>query len=279
MPQHETTAKDLLLAPYESYEATLDKSGVLTATEERPAPEGTYVYIVELDGGRTFGRVRGASAVVYIGRGTDDRVEQLYSGDHSAWRALAALYGAIVDRDGVAVRVCVEMTSTPELRECELLTEVQRHHGELPPCNLRGEGWLSDWLLRTVAEASIQDHRRWNKSSTYLAPTTKAKATVLDLRKGGRTSEHLEGAVVWEWPEEGDGKLHLVKWKGPEHRDDELCSLLGDDWKGYRIVRSLPLGDPDRGGMTKGVTELFDRVHEDSSACHPIKRLERWLSP
>lgn len=99
------------------------------------------------------------SRLLYVGMGRRNRPLSLVDGSHSASHALDGLRRRLA-KDGA--RLPVELWVTPSencaLQEVLVLNRCVQEYGELPPANLRWEGYLSGETLRRLARWALDEH-------------------------------------------------------------------------------------------------------------------------
>lgn len=185
------------------------------ASSRKLGPQNVYALLAD----DPIGRARGERCrVLYIGRGTSTRVQSLWNGGHSAIPALYRLYAAEGPPPGVTLHVR-EMGSREEAvaEEARLLADVAAVHGELPPCNLRWEGytlaaWLRFFAERILASTGARDSKR--KLLCYDWPDAEPRATWVDVY-----DDEWKWSVGWVWT-----PCWLPTERAPRARD--LCGKL-----------------------------------------------------
>jgi len=169
-------------------------------SEEDLPGMGSYVYAVVSN--KPFQRLSGESSVLYVGKGTADRVRSLWKGGHTALPALYRAHKALKADCYWVVAAGGDTQREASLAETAVLTKLARAHGELPPCNSRWEGYILGRYLRAIAEHCKEDEER---ILVYDWPQENPTATWIDV-EAGRWCWSL--AWVWTAP---NWRTHLEK--------------------------------------------------------------------
>lgn len=105
-------------------------------------------------------RVNGRrSRLLYVGMGRGARPLSLVDGGHSANRALDGVRRGLVGPEGrLPVELWVARSENCALQEVVVLNRCIQEYGELPPANLRWEGYLSGETLRRLARWALDEH-------------------------------------------------------------------------------------------------------------------------
>ncbi|MCA9611821.1 MAG: hypothetical protein R3B99_27415 [Polyangiales bacterium] len=162
----------------------------------------SWVYAVVLD--EPFPRAKGESRIAYIGHGSTERVRSLtkhHSCHHALVRLLAALEQSEVKASILTVK-CDDKTDAL-LQEAAALSWVCERHGEMPPCNLRWEGYPLGRYLQLLAETLAGSEA---KARVYDWPLQELVATWADVYVG-RT---WKWSLAWVWPDSAHHPEHLL---------------------------------------------------------------------
>ncbi|HJL17828.1 MAG TPA: hypothetical protein RMH99_19340 [Sandaracinaceae bacterium LLY-WYZ-13_1] len=246
-----------------------DPGRPLALTGDEPTLDDPhYTYAVER-AGEPFGRVRGRSRILHVGKGTPPRVLGLFGGTHAS---LPALYraGRALGLDGTdapELRVWVKAQPSDAIsavEEARALHRLARTHGELPPCNLRWGGYVLGEYLRLLTR--LAGHR--GKISVYDWPRRRPYATWADVHEKGRWVWSLAWVWTREWlgegteepPHAGELLLVLPKTAGvAEHRSHRaLRTGVLEASRGARVSTSVPLRALATIETDEGTARLFD---------------------
>jgi hypothetical protein len=239
----------------------------------QPAPDSPatrlsaphYVYAVER-AGAPFGRVRGRSRVLYVGRGTPRSVLGLTAGTHPALPALYRAGRALeVERVDLWVKPCAS-DALAAAEQVRALHRLARSHGELPPGNRRWPGSVLGEYLRLLTR--LAGHR--GRTRVYDWPRRRPRATWADVHEKGQWVWSL--AWVWTdaWLEHGAaepphaGELLLVLPKGrgvAEHRSHRaLRQDVLEASRSARVAHAVDLRPLEEIEEAEGAERLFDAL-------------------
>jgi hypothetical protein len=187
----------------------------------------------------------------------------LTAGTHSA---LPALYRAGRALEIETVNVWVKAVASDAIcaaEEARALHHLARVHGELPPCNLRWEGYVLGEYLRLLTR--LAGHR--GKTSVYDWPRRRPRATWADVHEKGQWVWSL--AWVWtdawlehgaeEPPHAGELLLVLPKTHGvAEHRSHAaLRRKVLEGSRSGRVAGSVDLRPLEDIEDAEGAERLF----------------------
>ncbi len=161
----------------------------------------SYVYLITLDSSEVpLVRLRGRrSRILYVGQGGSSRVRAAIEGGHHAWSRVRIAYGGI--NRSITFNVIWVQYGPDEspLWESVVLNRILWHHGELPPCNARSEGWyVGNILLRLVRHSLGQDISKY-RLYCYDWHLDNPLGTWVDVYEGPRSKNVWKFSVVWAW--------------------------------------------------------------------------------
>lgn len=107
------------------------------------------VYVLRLKGGTPFGRLRGVSDIVYVGKtdkGLRNRIRQYLHPGPTQWTNIRV--NEFMRR--YRLEFACAKDGNPKAREHELLRSYLRDHDELPPLNHKDEKTVAEWTSDTI---------------------------------------------------------------------------------------------------------------------------------
>ncbi|RME25389.1 MAG: hypothetical protein D6798_09080 [Deltaproteobacteria bacterium] len=242
-----------------------------------------YIYMVCLADDSVM-RAVGCCPVLYVGHGQLRRVEALTEAKHSSRGALGRFARAWASRcRSLAVEIIVKAVGGAGLREVLHLTHIARDHGEMPPANLRWEGYLSGRVIRACAKWATDPEadRRW-LSCVYEWDDGNPVAAWVDVhdRDGQRVKEWVF-SLGWVWskgllehaygdrppvvPAQLQGRIILLdggKGSTAGYGVGQLPGHGAQAWTSCRVAADLPaewLENTDRALVQAQLGALWDR--------------------
>lgn len=115
------------------------------------APKRWGAYVIRTTGGKSFGRLRGKSDILYIGstknkRGLNQRLTQFLNPGPTQWTSQRI--NKFIKK--YPVEVAWRISDEPRNLESELLQQYFKEHEELPPLNRAGSKLIEKIIRETI---------------------------------------------------------------------------------------------------------------------------------